>query len=167
MSPRPSRPVALGRGIAAALLATGALAGCGAVEVPPGPHAADPACAAMIQGAPETMLGLPRHETTSQGTVAWGSGDQAVVLRCGVTPPGPTSDACTRLEDSRGIAVDWIVREENGIVTMTTFGRTPAVDITVPRAVAPDQPSAAALEVAGLVAPLTQTDRCIGPGDTA
>lgn len=148
----------------AAIVLVGASA-CGSVSVPAGPDAADPACAPIVLDAPQSLLGQQRHETTSQGTLAWGSGDDAIVLRCGVRPPGPTTDACTRLEDSSGTSVDWIVREENGIVTFTTFGRTPAVDITVPRKVAPDQPSAAPLELAGLIAPLPVKAQCVGPGD--
>lgn len=142
-----------------------ALAACGSVSVPPGPHADDPACAPIIQGAPTAMLDQARHETSSQGTVAWGRGADTIVLRCGVTPPGPTTDLCTRLESSSGATVDWIVREEDGVVTFTTYGRTPAVDITVPRSVAPDQPSAVPLEVAGLIAPLPVSAQCVGPGD--
>lgn len=154
------------RALAIAGIALGLLSGCGAVEAPSGPHATDPACAPIVQNAPETMLGLARHETTSQGTVAWGTGASTVVLRCGVVPPPPTAQACTRLEDTRGRAVDWIVRESDGIVTLTTYGRSPAVDITVPRVVAPDQPSAAALELAGLVSALPASAHCVGPGDT-
>lgn len=149
------------------VVALAALAGCGTVTVPAGPEATDPACAPIVQNAPQTLLGLDRRETTSQGTVAWGGGEDTVVLRCGATPPGPTTDACTRLEDQRGLSVDWIVREEDGIVTFTTYGRSPAVDLTVPRSVAPDQPSAAALELAGLIAPLPVTATCTGPGDAA
>lgn len=161
--PRPLHVATIG--LAAAALTV--LTGCGTVTVPAGPEATDPACATIVQNAPETVLGLDRRETTSQGTVAWGSGEDTIVLRCGVTPPGPTTDACTRLEDQRGLSVDWIVREEDGVVTFTTYGRSPAVDLTVPRSVAPDQPSAAALELAGLIAPLPVSRTCTGPGDTA
>lgn len=142
------------------------IAGCGAVRVPAGPAASDPLCAEIVLGAPHEMLGLPRAETSSQGTVAWGSGDDTVVLRCGVAPPGPTTDACTRLGDTDGIQVDWIVREQDGIVLLTTYGREPAIDISVPRAVAPDQPSAAAMDMGRLIdATIPATDHCVGPGD--
>lgn len=162
-APAPRRILQGGALLAAALV----LAGCGSVTVPPGPDAADPACAPIVQGAPSALLDQDRHETSSQGTVAWGSGTDTIVLRCGVTPPGPTTDLCTRLESASGVTVDWIVREDDGLVTFTTYGRTPAVDITVPRAVAPDQPSAVPLELAGLVAPLPVSAECIGPGDVA
>lgn len=141
------------------------LSGCGAVTVPAGPDAADPACARIMQGAPVTMLGEARHETSSQSTAAWGSGQDTVVLRCGVSPPPPTTQQCTRLSDKDGVDVDWIVTESDGIVTFTTFGRVPAVDITVPRSLAPDQPSAVPLEMNRVVSSIEATDHCVGPGD--
>lgn len=146
-------------------LVAAALGGCGTASVPPGPSAADPACARIIQDAPDELLGLARHETSSQATLAWGSGEDAIVLRCGVTPPGPSPDVCTRISASDGQSVDWLVREKDGMVSFTTYGRTPAVDVTVPRAVAPDQPSAAVLEMTGSIAQLPASDHCLGPGD--
>lgn len=162
-APRP-RPRLRALGLAAAVLA---LAGCGAVRVPAGPDAADPACADVVVAAPPQMLGQDRAETTSQGTVAWGSGESTIVLRCGVAPPPPTTTACTRLDDGSGRSVDWIVKEEDGLVTFTTYGRSPAVDITVPRAAAPDQPSAVALEMARPIAAIEPTAQCLGPEDAA
>ncbi len=155
------------RATAAAVL-TGAalvLSGC-TVRVPPGPDAANPECAPIIVSLPDELIGLERRETTSQSTAAWGEGEKTVVLRCGVEPPPPTTDLCTTMKSASG-TVDWIVREddETGIVTFTTYGRSPAVDITVPRAAAPDQPSSAPLGVAGLVAPIEQTKFCVGPGE--
>lgn len=135
------------------------------MRVPAGTHAADPACADIIVAAPPEMLGLKQHETTSQSTVAWGSGADTIVLRCGVQPPGPTTDTCTRLQDANGTDIDWIVRDEDDILTYTTYGRSPAVDITVPRRVAPDQPSAVALEMTRPIATIEPTAHCIGPGD--
>ncbi|MGY5764824.1 DUF3515 family protein [Brachybacterium sp. DNPG3] len=152
--------------VAGGLLALSALTSCGAITVPAGPDAANPVCADVVLGLPDTLLDLDRHETTSQSTAAWGSGEDTIALRCGVSDPGPTADMCTTLENSSGVQVDWIVKEEDGIVTYTTFGRTPAIDISVPRSVAPDQPSAAALDLAGLVdASTTVTARCVGVED--
>lgn len=151
-----------------AVLALGLLgvaAGCGAVQVPAGPDAADPACAEIMLGAPPSMLGLDRQETTSQSTAAWGEDSDVIVLRCGVTPPPPTTEMCTRLTDERDEAIDWIVTEKDGIVSFTTYGRVPAVDITVPRALAPDQPSAVPLEMTRVVGQIPATDHCVGPED--
>lgn len=162
--PRAARalPALLATGLAAA-----ALASCGAVTVPAGPYADDRACADLVLGVPSTLLGQDRRETTSQGSVAWGSGESTVVMRCGVEPPPPTTERCTRLEDTSGSQVDWIVSEDeaSGIVRFTTYGRSPAVDLTVPRALAPDQPSAAALDLGPLVAQIEATEHCLGAED--
>jgi hypothetical protein len=144
------------------------MAACGTTRVPAGADADDPACADVVLGAPETMLDQPQVSSSSQGTVVWGDGEDAIVLRCGVTPPGPTTDPCTTLSDAdENNQVDWIVRddEETGIVRYTTFGRSPAIDLTVPRSVAGDQPSAVPLDLAALVLEIPATDRCLGPGD--
>ena len=151
---------------AAALMAVG-LVSCGTVQVPAGPEASHPVCADIVLGAPPEVLGMERQETSSQGTAAWGSGEDTVAMRCGVTPPGPTTDTCTRLEDGSGIEVDWIVRElEDGGFLYTTYGREPAIDVTVPRSAAPDQPSGAALDLAQVVSRnIEATTHCVGPGD--
>ncbi|MGP9693213.1 DUF3515 family protein [Brachybacterium sp. AOP25-B2-12] len=164
-SPAPHRRRAAA--LAAGICAAGILSACGAVTVPPGPDAADPACAPIIQNAPDDLLGQPRQETSSQGTIAWGTGADTIVLRCGVTPPGPTTDLCTRIADATGISVDWIVHEKDGLVTFTTFGRVPAIDVTVPRSAAPDQPSAAVLDMTRTVSAIPATQECLGPGDSA
>lgn len=144
------------------------LTGCGAIKVPVGASdPTNPVCAQIIVSLPDQLLGLERTETTSQSTAAWGRGDTAIVLRCGVTPPPPTTDLCTTIEARDGTQIDWIVKEDenSGTVLFTTYGREPAVDISVPRKVAPDQPSAAAIELAGLIAPIKQKGRCLAFND--
>lgn len=150
-------------------LLTLGLASCATVQVPPGEAATDPVCAEIVLGAPPQILDMDRAETSSQGTAAWGAGDDTVVMRCGVTPPGPTTDQCTRLEDGSGVQVDWIVREiEGGVMLYTTYGREPAIDITVPMEAAGDQPSAAPLDLGRLIdTNIEATEHCVGPGDAA
>lgn len=114
-----------------ALLAAGALAavltGCTpAVTVDPAENAADPGCAAAMVAMPEVVGEHGQRETTSQGTTAYGE-PTAAVVRCGVAPPGPTTDPCSSVND-----VDWLIRqdEEGGATwTATTFGRDPAVEV--------------------------------------
>ncbi|MFE5775400.1 MULTISPECIES: DUF3515 family protein [Brachybacterium] len=154
-----------------ALLAGALVLGCSAcatVRVPAGEDAADPACAQIVQDAPEQLEGQSRHATSSQGTLAWGSGDEAIVLRCGVAPPGPTTQMCTTLTDADGTGVDWIIDEDgssDGIVRFTTYGRTPAIDLTVPREVVGDQASAAALDLTDLVTSIPAERHCLGADD--
>lgn len=151
---------------AAGLMAVG-LVSCGTIEVPPGPDATNPVCADIILGAPPEVLGMERAETSSQATAAWGSGEDTIVMRCGVTPTGPTTDLCTTLADGNGVEVDWIIRElEDGVFLYTTYGREPAIDVTVPLSAAPDQPSGAALDLSQVISRnIEATDRCVGPGD--
>src|SRR5690625_6018231 len=95
---------------------------------------------------------MDRGETRNQGRVVRGSGDDTVVMRCGVIPPGPTTDQCTRLEDGAGVQVDWIIQElDGGVLQYTTYGREPAIDLTVPMEAAGDQPSTVPLSVSLLV----------------
>lgn len=152
----------------AAIAVSFSLTACGTVHAPIG--AADPTnpeCANIIVSLPDRVLGLERTETTSQSTAAWGHGDSAIILRCGVTPPPPTTDLCTTIESRTGTTIDWIVKEQSQsqTVLMTTYGREPAIDISIPRKVAPDQPSAAAIEVSGLVSKIPQKSRCLAATD--
>lgn len=152
------------------MLATGSAAvatavlvsGCATpVTLPAGPEASDPLCGEVIAGVPEEVAGLERRRTTSQGTAAWGEGADVVALRCGVVPPGPTTELCQSVTDDTGREIDWIVTETDELLTYTTYGRTPAVDVTVPRGLLGDQPSAAVLDLAGVVDPLPQHAACL------
>ncbi|HEY0217842.1 MAG TPA: DUF3515 family protein [Cellulomonas sp.] len=92
------------------VLAVPVLAGCSqAVGVAVAPHATDPACASIVLALPDTLADLDRSRTTSQATAAWGSGTDAVTLRCGVDVPGPTTEQCVTVETPSGPSVDWIV----------------------------------------------------------
>ncbi len=98
--------------------------------------------------------------------MAWGNGERAVILRCGVEPPAPTTDACTTITTASGIGIDWIVAEGGrNSMTFTTYGRVPAVDVSVPRGVGGDQASAAVLDLAPLIASLPVRAHCLGPAD--
>jgi hypothetical protein len=120
------RPLAVLAAAGAAL----ALAGCApTISVPPAPAATTTACAALIVRLPSTLGALPKRETDSQGTAAWGD-PEGVQLRCGVTPPGPTTDPCFTVSK-----VDWI-RVDAGTGSAarevwTTFGRTPATQVVI------------------------------------
>jgi hypothetical protein len=150
----------------AAALAVGLAAGCSsAVPVSPATHATDPDCAALILATPDSLgQGLARRHTTAQATTAWG--DPAIVLRCGVEPPGPTTQRCESVTSADGPSIDWLVTQDDGSAagsaapaatigagapststpgaaasdwTFTTYGRVPAVEVHVPAAVAADR----------------------------
>jgi hypothetical protein len=102
------------------------LVGCARpATVEAGPSASDPLCAQVLVQLPTDLRGDPRRETTGQSTAAWG--DPPVELRCGVDPLGPTTDPCVAVG-----AVDWVLREDSGDTTYTTYGRVPAVELRLP-----------------------------------
>lgn len=156
----PTTAVLTARGRAAAGLAAAALAaGCApAVSVVPAPSASDPTCAVVLQVAPQVLGGRERRTTTSQSSRAWGE-TSPVVLRCGVEPPGPSTERCVRVEGSSG-SVDWVAIEGGTAWTFVTYGREPAVEVTVPfAALAPGaQPTAVLVDLGPAVA-RTSVDR--------
>ncbi|HEU0257692.1 MAG TPA: hypothetical protein VFQ96_07625, partial [Microbacteriaceae bacterium] len=83
-----------------------------------------------------------------------------VLLRCGVTPPGPTTLHCV---DALGI--DWVIDDRvDTAIRYTTFGRTPAVQVVLDHTKVSDAAVLGDLKAAVSVIP--QTRRCIGLGDT-
>lgn len=79
---------------------------------------------------PEVVGGLEYRTTTSQATASWGE-EFPIVARCGVEPPGPTTDECLGVTTSTAEA-DWVLRETDDAWVATTFGLTPALEVTVP-----------------------------------
>ena len=97
---------------------------------------------------PEKLVGLQQRETTAQGTTAWGE-PASVILKCGVTVQEPVSDPCAEVN-----GIDWVLRPKDapensappvsasssaaagpenratGTWTATTYGRTPAIEVT-------------------------------------
>lgn len=118
----------VGVGIASLLSACATPAGT--VSVQPAENASDPACASVVLNLPQEMTTgatvLPKRVTSSQATGAWGS-PTAVIMRCGVPEPAPSTATCTEIS-----GVDWIsVGEDESVFTFVTYGRTPAVEVTV------------------------------------
>jgi hypothetical protein len=145
------------------------------VSLPPGEVAADPACAEVLQATPDRLGGLERRSTTTQAATAWG--DPAVTLRCGVTPPGPTTDRCLSVASGDGDEIDWIAlegddpdlpehaRRGQGSWTFLTYGRVPAVEVVVPVEQVAGQPTAYLVELAGAVGPIPAERSCVGATD--
>ncbi|MGN6302515.1 MAG: DUF3515 domain-containing protein [Angustibacter sp.] len=95
--------------------------------------ASDPACAQLAAKLPATVQqqGRARTSSGSPAVAAWG--DPAIIWRCGVTPPGPTTDECIEVN-----GVDWVRHPLKDGQSFTTFGREPAVQVLVPNAYAPE-----------------------------
>jgi hypothetical protein len=114
------------RAAAAAVVALAiGLAGCSAtVSLTPAADANNPGCAKVMVLLPGSLAGQDRRWTDAQSTAAWGS-PATVIMSCGVAPPGPTTLKCISLG-----GVDWIVDDSDyPRVKVTTFGRTPAIQV--------------------------------------
>ncbi|WP_062079132.1 DUF3515 family protein [Demequina globuliformis] len=113
------------------------LAGCAhPLVVDPAPYAADPDCAEVMLAIPDIVGGLDQRGTTSQATQAWGE-EFPIVARCGVEPPGPTTEPCLAIATASA-NVDWLVEETEEDWVAVTFGRSPALELTVPKVRADD-----------------------------
>ncbi|MDM7853966.1 DUF3515 family protein [Cellulomonas alba] len=151
---------------ASSALLLGALAGCAsAVPVDVAPSATDPVCARVVLDTPSSLgSGLERRRTDAQATTAWGSPSDPIVLRCGVTPLGPTTDKCVTVETPGGPSIDWVAVASQGEDdpssdwTFTTYGRVPAVEVHVPAAVATAH-STAFLDALGQAVSHTRKER--------
>lgn len=94
----------------------------------PAALADEPACATAVQKLPESLAGAveqPVNDEAAGSARAWGN--PAIVARCGVVPPGPTTDPCVTVDD-----VDWVVQDLDDGVALVTYGRTPALEVLVP-----------------------------------
>ncbi|WP_427921447.1 DUF3515 domain-containing protein [Streptomyces sp. cg40] len=124
-----------------------------AIEQAPHAHAA--ACTRIAKDYPAVLEGHRRAETGTPGVAVWG--DEAVVLRCGLEPPAPTTDLCVSVN-----GVDWVYRQSqsrNGLKVVVTYGRTPAVEVTLS-----EQDTAldsALVDVSRIVRPIRQQSHCV------
>lgn len=108
-----------------ALLLSLGLAGCSStVSLQPSPAANDPACADVIVRLPDAVDGQERRWTDAQATAAWGS-PATVFLTCGLDAIGPTTLPC---QPANGVY--WVIDDTDAPrYRLTTFGRTPAVEL--------------------------------------
>ncbi|SMH35310.1 Protein of unknown function [Rathayibacter oskolensis] len=146
----------------AAIAAVLLLSGCSAtVALEPAADATDVACAEVSVRLPDVVAEQPERETNAQGTAAWGT-PSAVILHCGVEPPGPTTDLCVSVS-----GVDWVIdetRADEDIYTLTTYGREPAVEVTVDQSRASG--TSAVVDLANAVSYLPKTGECTDVSDT-
>jgi hypothetical protein len=87
----------------------------------------------MARHLPQHVQGQGRVRTTSGSPAVAAWGHPAVIWRCGVATPGPTTDECLTVD-----GVDWVVHELKDGAAFTTFGRSPAVQVLVPHHYAPE-----------------------------
>ncbi|MDX2375604.1 DUF3515 domain-containing protein [Microbacterium sp. LRZ72] len=145
---------------AAVTLGTLLVTGCSTtVSMEPAPAANAPECADVTVRLPSEVAGQPRVWTNAQATASWGD-PVAVVLACGVEPPAPTTLPCQTVG-----GVDWIIDDsEAPRYRLTTFGRTPAVELYLDNEIVSSLDVLDALSAA--VARLPQDGECTAPVDT-
>lgn len=121
------RPLRTAASIALAPLILVLLAACSpTVALNPAVDAVNPKCADVIVRLPKTVAGYALRQTNAQATGAWGD-PVSVLLRCGVAPPGPSTDVCYTVK-----GIDWLRHQENSHVYLfTTFGRVPATQVVI------------------------------------
>lgn len=114
-------------------LVTG-LAGCSrTVPVTLPEAAADPACAAAAAAWPTAVSGLAQRAVSVDSPAARAWGDPAIVAICGYPPPPPSTLECVAVD-----GVDWLIQPRSDGVQFTAYGRSPALDVLVPKAYAPE-----------------------------
>ena len=127
--------------LATALVTLVVLAGCGSdtpsATVADG--AADPLCAKVAAHWPATVgskakvsidvTGNPPADT-AKTVAAWG--DPAIIARCGVAAPGPSTD-CIEAD-----SIDWVMSSLSDGKRFVTYGRVPAIEVLVPSAYSPE-----------------------------
>ncbi|GAA3643353.1 DUF3515 family protein [Streptomyces chitinivorans] len=125
-----------------------------------GPFSGDPLCADVVSGAPEEVLSWQRDGATGTGTASWGGA--SVVLRCGVEPMPPTPDLCMNVS-----GVDWVLDEgrleADGVQVLTTYGRTPAVEVTIEDA--PGHAGDVLVDMNRSVRDIPRKSKCLSPGE--
>ncbi|MEV5983596.1 DUF3515 family protein [Streptomyces sp. NPDC052051] len=91
------------------------------------PFAGDAKCDTVLDRLPEEVLSNSRDWVIGEGTAAWGG--RKLTLRCGVPELDPTTDLCVSAD-----GVDWVLDEatlkETGKSVLTTYGRSPAIEVT-------------------------------------
>jgi hypothetical protein len=124
----------------------------------PAKNSDDPLCADVIVRLPDTVAGLQRRWTDAQATGAWGN-PAAVLLSCGVPPPGPSTLRCQSVG-----GVDWIIDESRAPEYLfTTYGRTPAVQVYLDYDVVSGGEALQALSP--ILEQLPKDGACVAPGD--
>lgn len=128
------------------------------------PDGNDPACAEISVRLPGSLAGEPRRWTDAQATGAWGD-PATILLTCGVTPPGPTTLRCETVA-----GVDWVIDESDAPrFRVTTYGRTPAVELYLDTELGEDGTGVSSRDVLDAISPIVAAlpadGQCVGRED--
>ncbi|OXY99143.1 DUF3515 family protein [Streptomyces diastatochromogenes] len=119
-------------------------------------RASVPACTGLAGRWPGRLGGHDREGVGVTGAEAWGGG--AVTARCGLVSPGPSTDPCVSVD-----GVDWLLEQarsrQSGKKVLVSYGRTPAVEVTIsPGVRAVDS---VLTDLSKAVAPIAQRSHCL------
>ncbi|MGO1544010.1 MAG: DUF3515 family protein [Gulosibacter sp.] len=146
------------------ILAATALSGCSgptgpSVPMQPAEFAGAAECAEVTVRLPETVDDLELRLTNAQATGAWGN-PAAVLLRCGVASPPPTTDQCLSVD-----GIDWIEDDSQApTYRYTTYGRTPAAEVIIDSSTGVSGLTTL-IDLNEAVSYLPQTGQCLGAED--
>jgi hypothetical protein len=112
--------------------------------------AGDPACTAASAAWPADVSGRPVVATDPSAPAVRAWGDPAIVARCGVATPGPTTDDCLTVDD-----VDWVATPLSDGTRFVTYGRDPAIEVLVPKGPVPEGSLLPAFSAAARALPTT------------
>jgi hypothetical protein len=145
---------------AVAVVAVGVLSGCSpTVALAPAASATSAKCASVVVLLPDTVSTLPQRQTDAQGTGAWGEPPD-ILLHCGVPVPDPTSALpCDSVD-----GIDWLLNDKRApIFTFTTYGRDPAVSVTINSKDVKADGNQALNDLAIAVASIPSKHHCVAP----
>lgn len=149
------------------VLATALLSGCSVTtHLEPAADANNPLCAEVMVSLKnaDSIADMDRRWTDAQATAAWGEEgqDTAIIMRCGVTVPGPTSELqCVTLE-----GVDWLVdASETPYLRLTSYGRDPAVQLYVDTGTVSSNDVISSRTLVGAVQSIPTTGKCTTPDE--
>jgi hypothetical protein len=145
---------------AVAVLAIGLLTGCSpTVALTPAASATSAKCASVVVLLPDTVSTLAQRNTDAQGTGAWGE-PADILLRCGVPVPDPTSALpCVTVD-----GIDWLRNDKKApVYVFTTYGRDPAVAVTINSKDVKADGNQALNDLAVAVAEIPAKHHCVAP----
>jgi hypothetical protein len=144
----------------AATFAVVVLSGCAAtVALSPAGDATSAKCASVIVLLPDTVSTLAQRVTNAQGTGAWGE-PADILLHCGVPVPDPTSSLpCVTVD-----GIDWLRKADaKQVFVFTTYGRDPAVAVTINSEDVKADGNQALNDLATAVAAIPAKHHCVAP----
>lgn len=152
---------------AVVLLGAALLGGCSTtVHLEPADDANNPLCAEVSVGLQNVgnLADKDRRWTDAQATGAWGDegAASAIILRCGVAVPAPTSALqCVTLE-----GVDWLVdASETPYLRLTTYGRDPAVQLYIDTGAVSSNDVISTRTLVGAITAIPADGKCTAPDE--